>query len=68
MNATYITLRQFIEKTVEFNKPLFLCFVNLKQAFDRVRLVDISRSVDQGHNICGNEEQYHKNKSWKHLD
>lgn len=40
MDAIFI-LRQLIEKSIEYNKPLFLCFVDLKQAFDRVRLDDV---------------------------
>ena len=31
-------LRQLVEKAIEFDRPLFLCFVDLKQAFDRVQL------------------------------
>lgn len=40
IDAVFI-LRQMIEKSIEFQKPLFLCFVDLKKAFDRVRIADI---------------------------
>lgn len=33
-------MRQRTENTIKFNKPAFMCFMNLTQAFDRVRLVD----------------------------
>ena len=31
-------VRQMVEKAIEFNKPAYLCFVDLTKAFDRVRL------------------------------
>ena len=34
-------MRQIVEKSIEFNNPAFLCFVDLKKAFDRVRLDDV---------------------------
>ena len=30
-----------VEKSIEFNTPAYLCFIDLKKAFDRVRLEDI---------------------------
>lgn len=35
------TLRQMIEKSIEFNKPMFTCFLDLTKAFDRIRLHDV---------------------------
>ena len=35
------TIRQITEKTIEFNKPTFMCFVDLTKAFDRVKLKDV---------------------------
>ena len=34
------TIRQITERAIEFNKPAFMCFVDLTQAFDRVKLED----------------------------
>lgn len=39
-DATFI-IRQIVEKAIEFNRPAFLCFVDLKKAFDRVKLNDV---------------------------
>jgi len=50
MDAIYI-LRQLIEKAI-----LFLFFVDLKQAFNRMHLGDVLSSM-QEHNIC---EKYMK--------
>lgn len=36
-----IILRQIAEKSIEFNKPIFMCFVDLQQAFDKVMLRDV---------------------------
>jgi hypothetical protein len=33
-------MRQIVEKSIEFNKPAYLCFVDLKKAFVRVGLAD----------------------------
>lgn len=37
---TIFILRQLIEKSIEYDKPLFLCFVDSTKAFDRVKLKD----------------------------
>lgn len=34
-------LRQITEKAIEFDKPAFLCFIDLTKAFDRVQLPDV---------------------------
>ena len=34
-------VRQIVQKSIEFAKPAYLCFVDLKQASDRVRLDDV---------------------------
>ncbi|XP_072757496.1 uncharacterized protein [Anoplolepis gracilipes] len=49
MDAIFI-LRQLIEKSIEFDKPMYLRFVDLKQDFDRVRLKDVI-TISQKHNI-----------------
>lgn len=46
IDAIFI-LKQLIEKTIEFNKPLFLCFVDLKQAFDKMRLSDVLKNLKE---------------------
>uniref|UniRef100_A0A1B0GQC6 Uncharacterized protein n=1 Tax=Phlebotomus papatasi TaxID=29031 RepID=A0A1B0GQC6_PHLPP len=43
-------VRQLVEKSIEFDKPLFMCFVDLTQAFDRVRLEDVL-TILQEHNL-----------------
>ena len=35
------TIRQITEKPIKFNKPAFMCFVDLIRAFDRVKLEDV---------------------------
>lgn len=34
-------LRQLVEKSLEYNSPAYLCFIDLTKAFDRVQLKDI---------------------------
>jgi retron-type reverse transcriptase len=34
-------MRQIVEKSIQFNHPAYLCFVDLKKAFDRVGLADV---------------------------
>ena len=34
-------LRQITEKSIEYNKPAYICFIDLIKAFDRVRLKNI---------------------------
>ena len=46
IDAIFI-LRQIIEKSIEFNKPAFLCFVDLTQAFDRVQLKDVLKILQE---------------------
>ena len=38
-------VRQIVEKAIEFNKPAYLCFVDLTKAFDRVRLQDLTNCL-----------------------
>mgnify|MGYP000420915844 FL=1 len=40
VDAVFV-LRQIVEKSIEYNKPAFLCFIDLTKAFDRVRIDDI---------------------------
>lgn len=44
IDAIFI-LRQITEKSIEFNKTAFMCFIDLKQAFDKVRLRDVLRTL-----------------------
>ena len=37
------TIRQIAEKSIEYNKIAYMCFVDLTKAFDRVRLPDVVR-------------------------
>jgi len=32
---------QIVEKSIDFNHPAYLCFIDLKKAFNRVRLADV---------------------------
>ena len=34
-------MRQIMEKSIEYNRPAYLCFIDLEKAFDRVQLRDI---------------------------
>jgi aminoglycoside/choline kinase family phosphotransferase len=34
-------MRQVKEKAIEYNKPVYACFVDMTKAFDRVRLKDV---------------------------
>lgn len=40
-NDAVFVIRQIIEKSIEYNRPAFLCFVDLEKAFDRVQLQDV---------------------------
>jgi hypothetical protein len=46
VDAIFI-IRQLAEKSIEFNKPPYTCFVDLKQAFDRVQLKDVIEILQQ---------------------
>jgi len=37
-------VKQLVEKTVEFNKPAFMCFIDLTKAYNRIRLKDVTRA------------------------
>jgi len=63
IDAIYI-LRQLIEKAIEFNRPLFLCFVDLKQIFDRVRLAP-PVPEETGHQ-GDMQENHRRNKQEQH--
>ena len=36
-----LIFRQIAETSIEYNKPAFVCFIDLTKAFDRVRLSDV---------------------------
>lgn len=40
VDAIFI-MRQLAEKGIEFDKPVFICMVDLQQAFDRIQLKDV---------------------------
>ncbi|XP_048516481.1 uncharacterized protein LOC125502440 [Dendroctonus ponderosae] len=40
-------LRQMVEKSIEYNKPAFICFVDLTRAFDSVQLKDVLQNLTQ---------------------
>lgn len=50
-NDAIFIIRQVKEKAVEWNKPAFLSFVDLRKAFDRVQLQDIT-SILRKRNIA----------------
>ena len=65
IDAIFI-LRQIIEKSIKFNKPAFLCFVDLTQAFDRVQLKDVLKILQErrfGNNIIQVIKQLNTNNS-----
>lgn len=48
-------IKQISEKFLEFNKPAYMCFVDVTKAFDRVRFKDalgILRTKELNHNLC----------------
>lgn len=40
-NVAIIAMRQIAKKSIEFNKPAFIYFVNLTKAFDQGRLQSV---------------------------
>lgn len=40
-NDAVFVLRQAVENFVVYNKPAYLCFIDLQKAFDRIRLKDV---------------------------
>lgn len=42
INAIFV-VKEIIEKSKESNKPVYLCFVDMTKAFDRVHLTDITK-------------------------
>lgn len=46
VDAIFI-VRQLIEKAIEFNKPMFICFVDFTKAFDRIKLDDVLKSLEK---------------------
>jgi len=41
-------IRQVVEKSIEYEKPAYMCFTDLSKAFDRVRLNDITIILRRG--------------------
>ena len=62
-NAIYI-LRQIIERTLEVNKDLYVCFIDYTKAFDRVRHEAIITILQQL-NIDGKDRRIIKNIYWE---
>lgn len=48
LDAIYI-IRQLIEKSIEYDKPVYMCFIDLTKAFDRVQLKDVTRILQNKH-------------------
>lgn len=40
-NDAIFVIRQINEKSIEYNRPAFLCLIDLEKAFDRVQLQDV---------------------------
>lgn len=40
-------VRQLAEKSIEYSKPLFVCFIDLEKAFDRVRKEDVLEILNE---------------------
>ena len=36
-------IRQITEKSIEYNRPAFMCFIDLEKAFDRIQLEDVTQ-------------------------
>ncbi|KAK3784412.1 hypothetical protein RRG08_039413 [Elysia crispata] len=62
-NAIYIP-RQIIERTLEVNKDLYVCFIDYTKAFDRVRHEEIITILQQL-NIDGKDLRIIKNIYWE---
>ncbi|KAK3773584.1 hypothetical protein RRG08_022293 [Elysia crispata] len=62
-NAIYI-LRQIIERTLEVNKDLYVCFIDYTKAFDRVRHEEIITILQQL-NIDGKDLRIIKTIYWE---
>jgi len=43
-----IIIRQIVEKSIEYEKPAYMCFIDLSKAFDRMRLNDITTILRRG--------------------
>jgi len=41
-------IRQIVEKSIEYEKPTYMCFIELSKAFDRVRLNEITTMLRRG--------------------
>lgn len=41
VDAVFV-LRQIVEKSIEYNKPAYLCFIDRTKAFDRIKLESIT--------------------------
>ena len=63
VNAVYI-LRTVIERSIEVNKDLHLCFIDYTKAFDKVRHVNMIRMLEDLQ-IDGKDIRLIKNIYWK---
>ena len=61
-NAIFI-LRMLMERAIEVNKDLYVCFVDYEKAFDRVKHVDLIRMLEEL-NIDGKDLRLIKNLYW----
>lgn len=44
-------IRELVEKSIEYNKPADLCYVDLKNAFDGVTKIDIAKIIQDQEKI-----------------
>lgn len=45
-------VRQLIEKFIKYNKPIYMCFIDLTKALDRVQLRDVTSIMKKKHVPC----------------
>lgn len=65
IDAIFI-LRQIVEKSIEYAKPVFMCFVDLSKAFDMIRIRDVILTL-QRRGIADNIIQIIKNLNTNNL-
>ena len=45
IDAVFV-VRQVVKKAIEYNKPSYLCFIDLTKAFDRIMLKDVGNELN----------------------
>ncbi|XP_045480919.1 uncharacterized protein LOC123685307 [Harmonia axyridis] len=65
-------MRQIVEKSIQYNRPAYMCFVDLQKAFDRVQIQDVVHLLYQSqipHNLIKViEDIYSSNKIQAKID